>query len=183
MQQEMCMSSSIINSSSIRHSGAYCVGRNETRKGVTAMLKLRLISSAASVLLAAVAYPQAATENTFGTGGAATMHFNAKDMDTKGNNKITEDEAMDYAEKMWNSMADGKDSIPVTTATRDFAQGGLSARATEMDSNHDGKITKQEFLGYFSKQFNAMKHPTDKTISVQEAAKAFGRGSPPPQQQ
>jgi hypothetical protein len=144
------------------------------------MPKLRLISSAILALLATSAYSQTATENTFGTGGNNTMHFNAKEMDTKGNNKITEDEVMAYAEKMWNSMADGKDSIPVTTATKDFAEGGVSVRATEMDANHDGKITRQEYLAYFSRKFDAMKHPTDKTISVQEAAKAFGRGSPPP---
>jgi hypothetical protein len=144
------------------------------------MLKLRLISSAILPLLAAVAYPQTATENTFGTGGYNNMHFNAKEMDTKGDNKITEEEMMAYVEKMWNSMANGKDYIPVKTATKDFAAGGVSAKASEMDTNHDGKITKQEFLAYYSKKFDAMKHPTDNTISVQEAAKAFGRGSPPP---
>ncbi len=144
------------------------------------MRKLPLIFSAISLVLATGAYPQAATENTFGTGGYNTMHFNAKEMDTKGNNKITEDEMMAYLEKMWSSMADGKDYIPVKTATQDFAEGGVSAKATEMDTNHDGKITKQEFLAYFSKKFDAMKHPSDNTISVQEAAKAFGRGSPAP---
>jgi EF hand len=150
------------------------------KKEVTAMLKLRLISFAVLLLLAAGAHPQTATENTFGTGGYNTMHFNAKEMDTKGDNKITEDEMMTYVEKMWNSMANGKDSIPVKTATRDFAEGGVSVEATEMDTNHDGKITKQEYQAYFSNKFHAMKHPSDNTISVQEAAKAFGRGGPAP---
>ena len=151
----------------------------ELKKEVTAMLKLRLISSVVLLLLPAGAYPQKATENTFGTGGYNTMHFDAKEMDTKGDNKITEDEMMAYVEKLWNSMANGKDYIPVKTATKDFAQGGVSADALQADTNHDGKITKQEFLAYFSKKFAAMKQPSDNTISVQEAAKAFGRGSPP----
>jgi len=171
---------SAASSSLTQHVRCILAARNETRKGVNAMLKLRLIASTALLLLTVGAHSQ--TENTFGTGGYATMHFNAKEMDTKGDNKITKGELRAYAEKMWDSMADGKDFIDVHTATKDFGQGGLSVSATEMDANHDSKITKQEYLAYFAKKFDAMEHPTDKTITVQEAAKAFGRGSPPSDQ-
>jgi hypothetical protein len=141
------------------------------------MLKLKMVASAALLLVGVGAYAQ---ENSFGTGGANTMHFNAQDMDVKKDNKITKDEWMAYAEKMWDSMANGKSYLPVATMTEDFAQGGVSARAEKMDTNHDGKISKKEYLAYFSKTFDKMKDPHTETISVQEAAKAIGRGEPPP---
>jgi secreted Zn-dependent insulinase-like peptidase len=135
------------------------------------------MTSAALLLLTAGAPAQ--TPNTFGTGNS--MRFNAKDMDTNGDKMVSKEEMMAYAEKMWDSMANGKDTIRISRATQDFATGGVSFDATAMDTNHDGMISKQEFLAYVAQEFDKMKH-TKTMISVQEAAKAFGRGGPPPKQ-
>ena len=141
------------------------------------MLRLQLISSVVLLLLADSAIAQ--TENSFATGGYNTMHFNANDMDIKGDNKITKGEWMAYAEKMWDSMANGKRFLPIHAAAKYFAEGGLSVQAEKMDTNHDGVIGKKEYLTYFYKKFDEMKHPHAETISVQEAAEAFSRGEPP----
>jgi Ca2+-binding EF-hand superfamily protein len=141
------------------------------------MLKLRVISL---VVLGALATgAQAQTSNAFATGNA--MHFEAKDMDTNSDGMITKEEMMAYAEKMWNMMANGKDTIRISTATKDFATGGLAFNAKAIDTDHDGSISKQEFLTYAEHKFDRMVHPNG-MISVQEAAKAFARGSPPPSQ-
>ena len=139
------------------------------------MLKLRVISLV--VLGAFATGAQAQTSNAFATGNA--MHFEAKDMDTNSDGMITKEEMMAYAEKMWNMMANGKDTIRISTATKDFATGGLAFNAKAIDTDHDGSISKQEFLAYAEHKFDKMVHPNG-MISVQEAAKAFARGSPPP---
>ena len=142
------------------------------------MLKLRVMSLVAMTALAALAtVAQAQTSNAFATGNP--MHFDAKDMDKNGDGMITKEEMMAYAEKMWDMMANGKDTIRISRATKDFATGGLAFNAKAIDTDHDGSISKQEFLTYAEHKFDKMVHPNG-MISVQEAAKAFARGSPPP---
>jgi Ca2+-binding EF-hand superfamily protein len=139
------------------------------------MLKLRLMLSAVLLVLAMGA--QAQTSNEFATGGP--MHFDAKAMDTNGDGMISKDEMMAYAEKMWDAMANGKKTIHISKATKDFATGGLAFNAKAMDTNHDGSISKKEFLTYVEHQFDKKKNPQG-MIPVQEAAKDFARGEPPP---
>jgi Ca2+-binding EF-hand superfamily protein len=147
------------------------------------MLKLRLISAAALTLAAALALltagaqAQTSNSNAFATGNP--MHFDAKAMDTNGDGMITKEEMMAYAEKMWEMMANGQDTIRISRATKDFATGGLAFNAQAIDTDHDGSISKKEFLDYAEHKFDKMVHPNG-MISVQEAAKAFARGSPPP---
>ncbi len=139
------------------------------------MPKLRVISSVALLLFACGA--QAQNSNAFATGNS--MHFDAKDMDTSGDGMITKEEMMAYAAKMWDMMANGKDTIRISRATKNFATGGLAFNAKAIDTDHDGSISKQEFLTYAEHKFDKVVHPNG-MISVQEAAKAFARGGPPP---
>jgi Ca2+-binding EF-hand superfamily protein len=141
------------------------------------MLKLRVMSLVAMTVFATGA--QAQTSNAFATGNP--MHFDAKDMDKNGDGMITKEEMMAYAEKMWDMMANGKDTIRISQATKDFATGGLAFNAKAIDTDHDGSISKQEFLTYAEHKWDKVVHPNG-MISVQEAAKAFARGSPPPSQ-
>jgi hypothetical protein len=136
------------------------------------MFKLRLMFPAALLLIAGSAY----AANEFATGN---VHFDAKDMDTNGDNMITRDEMMKYAEKMWDMMAKGKDTIRISVAAKDFATGGLAFNAQAMDTDHDGTVSKEEFLAYAGRKFDKMKK-TDGMISVSDAAKAFARGNPHP---
>jgi hypothetical protein len=132
-----------------------------------------LRSLLAVVLLLPVSGVYAQT-NTFATGN---LHFDAKDMDTNGDKMISRDEMMKYGEQMWDKMANGKDTIRISVAAKDFATGGLAFNARAMDTDHDGTISKQEFLAYAGKKFDKMKK-TDGMISVMDAAKAFSRGNP-----
>ncbi|MDB6089149.1 MAG: hypothetical protein JWN85_1933 [Gammaproteobacteria bacterium] len=139
------------------------------------MFNLR--SLAAIILLLCVSGAHAQT-NTFATGN---MHFDAKDMDTNGDKMITRAEMMKYGEQMWDKMANGKDTIPIAVASKDFATGGLAFNARAMDTDHDGTISKEEFLAYAGRKFDKMKK-TDGMIPVADAAKAFSRGNPHPSQ-
>jgi Ca2+-binding EF-hand superfamily protein len=143
------------------------------------MLKLRVMCSVAFLLLASGAQAQNSNSNPFAEGNP--MHFDAKAMDTNGDGMITKAEMMAYAEKMWDAMSNGKDTITISRASKDFATGGLAANARAMDTDHDGTISKQEFLTYVEHEFDKKAHPNG-MISVQEAAKAFARGTPPPSQ-
>jgi EF-hand domain pair/EF hand len=130
-----------------------------------------------SVLTLFAGGAQAQTSNAFATGNP--MHFDVKAMDSNGDGMITKEEMMAYAEKMWESMANGHDTIRISRAAKDFATGGLAFNAKAIDTDHDGSISKKEFLDYAEHKFDKMVHP-DGMISIQEAAKAFARGQPPP---
>jgi len=96
------------------------------------MLKVRLIIAPAGLLVAGGAYAQS---NEFATGN---MHFDAKEMDTNGDHMITREEMIAYAEKSWDTMAQGKNTIPITAAAKDFASGGVNFKARAIDTDHDG---------------------------------------------
>jgi hypothetical protein len=131
----------------------------------------KLSAMLAAALLLPVSGASAQT-NTFATGN---LHFDAKDIDTNGDNMISRDEMRKYAEQMWAKMADGKDTIRISVAAKDFATGGVAFNAHAMDTDHDGTISKEEFLAYAGKKFDKMKK-TDGMVSVTDVAKAFSRG-------
>jgi hypothetical protein len=134
------------------------------------MIKVRLMIFAASLLLAGGAYAQS---NEFATGN---MHFDAKDMDTNGDHMITREEMIAYAEKSWDKMAQGKDTLPIAVAAKDFASGGVNFRARAIDTDHDGTISKEEFVAFAGKKFDTMKK-TDNMVSVDDMAHAIARGN------
>ena len=137
------------------------------------MLKKRPIITATLLLLTGGASAQG---NEFATGN---MHFAAIDMDTNADHMITREEMVKYAEKQWEMMAHGKDTIPIGVAAKDFATGGVNYKARAIDTDHDGTITKEEFVAYAGKKFDSMKK-TDNMVSVTDMAKAISRGNTNP---
>jgi hypothetical protein len=133
-----------------------------------------------TILLAAIGMAVAAgagaQSDNFASGN---MHFDAKDIDANGDKMITKDEFMAYGDKMWTMMSKGADSIPVRDAAADFARGNMRASAKMMDADHDGTISKEEFMAYEGKRFD--KHKDDKgMISVSDVTKYFARGNMSP---
>ncbi len=130
-----------------------------------------------TVLFAAIAVAVAggaqAQSDNFATGN---MHFDAKDIDTNGDNMITKDEFMAYGDKMWAMMSKGADSISVHDAASDFARGNMRASAKMMDADHDGTISKEEFMAYEGKRFDKFKNDKG-MVSVTDMSKYFARGN------
>ena len=137
------------------------------------MFKVQLAICAAALLLAGGAYAQS---NEFATGN---MHIDAKDMDTNGDHMITRDEMLEYAAKQWAAMAKGKDTIAISAAAKDFATGGVNFKARAIDTDHDGSISKEEFVAYAGRKFDTMKK-TDNMVSVADMAKGIARGNTNP---
>ena len=126
-----------------------------------------------AALMLSVAGLVQAQSNGFATGN---MHFDAKEMDTNGDHMITREEMIAYAEKTWEMMAHGKETIPIEYADRDFASGGVNFKARAIDADHDGTISKQEYVAYTTRKFESMKK-TDNMVSVDDMAKAIARGN------
>ncbi len=139
------------------------------------MLKVCWMTTAALLLIASAAQAQT---NSFATGN---MHFDAKEMDTNGDQMISREEMMSYSEKMWESMAHGQDTLPVQVAAKDFATGGVAFNAHAIDTDHDGSISKAEFLAYMGRKFDKMKN-SNGMVSVTDAAQAFARGNSHPRE-
>jgi hypothetical protein len=125
---------------------------------------------AVGLMISAVAQAQS---NDIATGN---MHFDAKDMDVNGDHMITKDEFMSYGEKMWGMMSKGADTISVHDASVDFARGNMRASVRAMDTDHDGTISKDEFMAYEGKRFDKVKDSKG-MVSVSDATKYFARGN------
>jgi hypothetical protein len=134
------------------------------------MHKVRSLIAGVLLVQAGAALAQS---NEFATGN---MHFDAKDMDMNGDHMITREEMVAYAEKQWDMMAHGKDTIPIAVAEKDFATGGVNFKARTIDTDHDGTISKTEFVAYAGKKFDSMKK-TDNMVSVDDMARAISRGN------
>src|SRR5258708_39604133 len=103
------------------------------------MFKVHWVMGAAALLLSGAAFAQS---NQFATGN---MHFDAKDMDTDGDHMITRDEMMKYAEKQWEMMAKGKDTIPIAVAEKEFSSAGGNFKAPAIKHDHAGTSSRDEF--------------------------------------
>jgi len=134
------------------------------------MLKHTLIVTAAVMTIAAGAHAQS---NDIANGN---MHFDAKAMDTNRDQMISRDEFMKYGETLWGMMSKGADTLAVHDAALDFARGNMRFSAKAMDADHDGTITKDEFMKYSERKFDKMKDGNG-MISVSDATKDFARGN------
>jgi Ca2+-binding EF-hand superfamily protein len=131
----------------------------------------RLMLSFATLLMAAIAQGEQPDDIARGN-----MHFDAKAMDGNGDGMISKDEMQKYGEDMWTKLArNEKRTLSVTDAAQDFARGGLRVDAKAMDADHDGQISKDEFMKYNEVKFDKMKK-SNGMISVADAARDFGRG-------
>ena len=66
--------------------------------------------------------------------------------------------------------------LPIAVAAKDFASGGVNFRARAIDADHDGTISKEEYIAYVTRKFDTMKK-TDNMVSVEDMARAIARGN------
>ncbi len=114
-----------------------------------------------------------AQSNDIATGN---MHMDVKAMDTNGDHMISRAEFSAYGEKMWRIMSKGKATVPVHDAAQDFATGNMPFSAEEMDTDHDGSVSKAEFMTYGGKQFDKVKDPKG-MLTVEDDTKYFSTGN------
>jgi secreted Zn-dependent insulinase-like peptidase len=113
-----------------------------------------------------------AQSNDFATGN---MHFDAAAIDVNGDHMISKEEFMQFGEKMWNMMSKGAGTVSVHDAAQDFARGNMRFSAKMMDADHDGTISKEEFMSYGEKKFDKMSKGGMMTTA--DATKYFSRGN------
>ena len=88
---------------------------------------------------------------------------------------ISKDEFMQFGEKMWSMMSKGAATVTVSDAAQDFARGNMRFSAKMMDADHDGTISKEEFMSYGEKKFDKMSKGGMMTTA--DATKNFSRGN------
>jgi len=84
---------------------------------------------------------------------------------------------MAYSATMWDRMSGGKDTVSVADAGKDFATGNMNFNAKAMDTDHDGMISKDEFMKYSEAKWNKMDTGGKGMMSVADASKDFSRGN------
>lgn len=134
------------------------------------------MSTRAKLFLTTVALAFAAgagaQSNDFASGN---MHFDAAAIDLNGDHMISKDEFMQFGEKMWSMMSKGAATISVHDAAQDFARGNMRFSAKMMDADHDGTVSKEEFMSYGEKKFDKMSKGGMMTTA--DATKYFSRGN------
>jgi hypothetical protein len=132
--------------------------------------RIKLFLAAMTLAFAAGAHAQS---NDIATGN---MHFSAAEMDGNGDHMISKDEFMQYGEKMWTMMSKGAATITVPDAAQDFARGNMRFSAKMMDADHDGTISKEEFMAYGERKFDKMKDKSG-MMTTADATRYFARGN------
>jgi Ca2+-binding EF-hand superfamily protein len=139
------------------------------------MIKLQSLFIAAALLSSGLGLGLAAEPSDFARGN---MHFDVAEMDANHDGMVSKDEYMHYGETTWGRMAQGgKDTVSVEEASKDFATGNMRFNAKAMDADHDGTISKDEFMKYGEAMWDRMKKDDSGMMSVDDAAKDFSRGN------
>jgi hypothetical protein len=140
------------------------------------MKRLTLISMGA-VLMAAPAFSQAPSQDI--ARGNMPMHMDVNAMDANHDGMISKEEFAAYGEKIWQVISRGKPTVAVSTAAIDFATGNMAMNAQDMDTDHDGSISHEEFIAYGSKAFDSVKNPKG-MLTLSDTTRYFSTGNKQP---
>jgi Ca2+-binding EF-hand superfamily protein len=124
---------------------------------------IRLLLLLAALSLTSVSFAQ--NQSTDSARGA--MHFRAQEMDADKNGLISQQEFMTYHMGVWDKMtreSDGK--MTVAAATAAFARGGMHIDASKMDPDHDGIISRDEFMKYEATHWSLLPKDASGQISI-----------------
>jgi len=131
----------------------------------------RLLVFLAAATLTSVGFAQASSSTDLATGG---MHFSAKAMDADHDGMISKDEFMKYHADMWDKLASGSNGTMSTPdVAKAFARGGMHVNVKAMDADHDGTISKDEFMSYEANHWNLLPKDANGQISVADMQKAM----------
>jgi Ca2+-binding EF-hand superfamily protein len=131
----------------------------------------RLLVFLAAATLTSVSFAQSDSSTDFARGG---MHFSAKAMDTDNDGMISKDEFMKYHSDMWDQMTkDSNGSMSVADLGAAFARGGMHVKASAMDADHNGTVTKDEFMSYEATHWSLLPKDASGQISVADMQKAM----------
>jgi hypothetical protein len=131
----------------------------------------RLLVFLAAATLTNVSFAQSGSSTDFARGG---MHFSAKAMDTDNDGMISKDEFMKYHADMWDQMTkDSNGSMSMSDANAAFARGGMHVNTKAMDADHNGTITKDEFMKYEATHWSLLPKDASGQISVADMDKAM----------
>jgi hypothetical protein len=125
----------------------------------------------AAGMLTSVAFGQAGATAEAGRGG---MHFSARDIDADHNGVISKDEFMKYHADAWDKMTKSSGgSITTGDAAASFARGGMHVNVGAIDADHDGKITRDEFMKYEANHWDLLPKDAQGGISVTDFEKVM----------
>ena len=137
-------------------------------------LRLTIVNA---ILITAYASAQAPAQDF--ANGNMPMHMDVNAMDTNHDGMISKEEFAAYGEKIWIAISHGKPTVPVNTAAVDFATGNMAMNAQDMDADHDGTITHEEFMTYGAKAFDKVKN-TRGLLTLSDTTKYFSTGNMKP---
>jgi EF hand len=140
-------------------------------------LKKLTLTVASAILIIGYASGRAPAQDI--ANGNMPMHMDVNAMDTNHDGMISKEEFAAYGEKIWAAISHGKPTVPVNTAAVDFATGNMAMNAQDMDADHDGTISHEEFMAYGAKSFDKVKNPHG-LLTLSDTTKYFSTGNMKP---
>lgn len=92
-------------------------------------------------------------------------------MDTNKDNAVSKQEYLDYYGKKFDAADKNKDGKITADEMPTKNKGKPNTLFNEMDINKDGTVTKQEYLDYYAKKFDAADKNKDGKITPDELQK------------
>jgi hypothetical protein len=131
----------------------------------------RLFVFLTAAMLTSVAFGQAEASAEPARGG---MHFSARDMDADHDGVISKDEFMKYHADVWDKMTKSSGgSMATSDLAASFARGGMHVNVGTIDADHDGIITRDEFMKYEANHWDLLPKDAQNRISVSDFEKAM----------
>jgi uncharacterized lipoprotein NlpE involved in copper resistance len=131
----------------------------------------RIFIFLAAAALTSVSFGQASPPSDSGPGA---IHYRAQDMDTDKDGSITKDEFMKYHGDTWDrATKNSNGTLSVKDANQAFAKGGMHVNTAKMDADHDGSISKDEYMKYEAAHWDQLPKDANGTISVSNLSNAM----------
>ena len=92
-------------------------------------------------------------------------------MDTNKDGAVSKQEYLDYYGKRFDAMDKNKDGKITADEMPTKNKGKPNILFNEIDANKDGVVTKQEYLDYYAKKFDAADKNKDGKITTDELQK------------
>jgi hypothetical protein len=136
---------------------------------------MKIVTLVISALLLGSGAATTGRAQEFATGNKP-LNMDVDAMDTNHDGIISKDEFAAYGEKVWTAISHGAPTVRVDDAGTAFATGNMTMKVEEMDTNHDGFISRSEFMAYGSRAFDKVKDQHG-NLTLQDATKYFASGN------
>jgi hypothetical protein len=140
---------------------------------------MKQLTSVVSILALSIGTALAQAQSHDVATGNMPLHMDVNVMDANHDGVISKEEFRAYGEKIWKVISHGAPTVRDDSAATDFATGHMAMNVQEMDTDHDGTISHEEFIAYGSSAFDKVKDKNG-MLTLTDTTRYFATGNMKP---